>query len=55
MYYDLYQCGLDVTNRWLVMMAMQDWYRWEKPVHLRFAIEKQASIEESVLEKIFNA
>ncbi len=55
LYYDLYQCGLDVTNRWLVMMAMQDWYRWEKPDHLRSAIEKQASIEDSILEKIFNA
>jgi len=50
---ELYQCGLDVTNRWLVMMAMQDWYHWEKPDHWRSAIEKQGSIEESVLEKIF--
>jgi hypothetical protein len=54
LYYDLYECGLDITNRWLVMMAMQDWYRWEKPDHWRSAIEKQASTEELILEKIFN-
>ncbi len=54
LYYDLYQCGLDVTNRWLDMMAMQDWNRWERPEHWRSAIEKQASTEESILDKIFN-
>jgi hypothetical protein len=54
LYYDLYECGIDITNRWLIMMAMQDWYRWEKPDHWRSAIEKQASTEELILEKIFN-
>jgi hypothetical protein len=53
LYYDLYQSGIDATNRWLVMMAMQDWYRWERPDHWRSAIEKQASTEELILEKIF--
>ena len=51
LYYDLYQCGLDVTNRWLVMMAMQDWYRWEKPGSPESAIEKQASIEDPFSKK----
>ena len=54
LYYDLYECGLDITNRWLVMMAMQDWYRWEKPDHWRSAIQKQESTEEAILGKIFN-
>lgn len=53
LYYDLYQSGIDATNRWLVMMAMQEWYRWESPDHWRSAIEKQASTEEAILEKIF--
>lgn len=54
LYNDLYDCGIDITNRWLVMMAMQDWYRWEKPDHWRSAVEKQASTEELILGKIFN-
>jgi hypothetical protein len=54
LYYDTYQCGLNITNRWLVMMAMQDWYIWESPDHLRDSISRQVAIEESVLEELFS-
>jgi hypothetical protein len=54
LYYDIYQCGQNIINRWLVMMAMQDWYRWESPGHLKDALNNQAAIEEQVLETLFS-
>jgi hypothetical protein len=54
LYYDIYQCGQQIINRWLVMMAMQDWFQWESPGHLKNAMKNQAAIEEQVLETLFS-
>ena len=53
LFYDLYQSGVAVTNRWLVMMAMQDWYLWESPEEWRKTSDMQGSIEHDALNAIF--
>ena len=54
-YYEVADCGKNVINRWLVMMAMQDWYRWDTPDHLRQALKEQSEIEKYAIDEIFSA
>jgi hypothetical protein len=44
-YLGMYELGCEITNRWLMMMRMQDWYQWEPPVHLRDAEQRCNEIE----------
>jgi hypothetical protein len=53
LYYELFECGEHIINRWLVMMAMQDWYRWEPAEHLRDAVSDRSDIERFVLAELF--
>ncbi|HVP94021.1 MAG TPA: hypothetical protein VMS89_02500 [Methanoregulaceae archaeon] len=52
-YADMYALGVDITNRWLVMMRMQDWYRWELPEHLRTAEQNCVQIEQEATQAVF--
>jgi len=52
-YADMYALGVDITNRWLLMMRMQDWYHWEPPEHLRAAEESCTQIEEEATQAVF--
>ncbi|HVP93821.1 MAG TPA: hypothetical protein VMS89_01470 [Methanoregulaceae archaeon] len=55
LYYEISESGKNVINRWLVMMAMQDWYRWDTPGHLRGALQEQSEIEKYAIGEIFSA
>jgi hypothetical protein len=52
-YADMYSLGVDITNRWLLMMRMQDWYRWEPPGHLRSAEQNCSQIEQEATQAVF--
>jgi hypothetical protein len=52
-FYRLYELGTEITNRWLMMMRMQDWYRWESPAHLRETEQKSAEIEAVATNFVF--
>ncbi len=45
-YYRMYELGQEITNRWLMMMRMQEWYYWEPPGHLREAETRAQEIED---------
>jgi hypothetical protein len=53
-YQNVSDCGSNVINRWLVMMAMQNWYRWDSPEHLRDALQNQSEIEKYAIGEIFS-
>ncbi|HTY14557.1 MAG TPA: hypothetical protein VMC42_02515 [Methanoregulaceae archaeon] len=52
-YADLQALGVDITNRWLLMMRMQDWYHWEPPKHLRTAEQNCTQIEQDATQAVF--
>ena len=52
-YYRMYEFGQEITNRWLMMMRMQEWYRWEPPEHLRDAETRGEEIESVATEFVF--
>ena len=52
-YSDLYDLGVEITNRWLMMMRMQDWFRWEEPSHLRDVETKADEIERIATSAVF--
>lgn len=52
-YADMYSAGIDITNRWLVMMRMQGWYMWEPPEHLRSAEQHSREIEQEATQAVF--
>ena len=55
LYEEISECGRNVINRWLVMMAMQDWYRWAPPEHFRDALQNQSEIEKYAIGEIFSS
>jgi hypothetical protein len=52
-YYRMYEFGQDITNKWLMMMRMLEWYRWEPPEHLRDAETKGEEIENIATQFVF--
>ena len=49
----VYDCGVDIVNRWLVMTAMQDWYTWDTPDHHLSTLKNRENIENFVMEDLF--
>ena len=54
-YEEISESGRNVINRWLVMMAMQDWYCWAAPEHFRDAMANQSDIEKFAIDEIFSS
>jgi len=52
-YYRMYEFGQEITNRWLMMTRMQEWYRWEPPEHLRDAETRAKEIEDTATQYVF--
>ena len=52
-YAGMYSLGIDITNRWMLMMRMQEWYRWEPPEHLRTSEENCLQIEQEATQAVF--
>ena len=52
-YYRMYELGQEITNRWLMMMRMQEWYSWEPPGHLREAETRAQEIEDIATQFVF--
>jgi hypothetical protein len=52
-YTDMYSLGVDITNRWLLMMRMQEWYHWEPPEQLRTAEQNCLQIEQEATQAVF--
>jgi len=52
-YLDIYNCTVDVVNRWLVMMAMQDWYTWDNPHQLQEILKKKDTVGQYINNDIF--
>jgi hypothetical protein len=52
-YYRMYEFGQEITNRWLMMTRMQEWYRWEPPEHLRDAETRAQEIEDIATQSVF--
>jgi hypothetical protein len=52
-YYRMYEFGQEITNKWLMMMRMQEWYSWEPPEHLRDAETKGEEIENIATQFVF--
>jgi hypothetical protein len=52
-YLDMYQIGMEITNKWLLMMRMQEWYQWEPPGHLRDAEQRCNEIEAEATQAVF--
>jgi len=52
-YYRMYEFGQEITNRWLMMMRMQEWYLWQPPEHLRDAETKEEEIEGIATQFVF--
>ncbi len=50
-YLDIFECGVDIVNRWMAMMAMQEWYVWGTPEHLRDANKRKDIIEKNCSER----
>jgi hypothetical protein len=50
---ELYHCGMDLVNRWLVMVGMQDWYVWETPERHREILASGPAMEKSLIEAVF--
>jgi hypothetical protein len=50
---DLYRQGEEIANRWMVMMAMPNWYLWEPPEHLREAQKQKDLIEKATQAHVF--
>jgi hypothetical protein len=46
--------GYIITNSYLELMQMRDWYLWESPEHLRNAEEQQVGIERYASSRIFS-
>ena len=43
-----------ITNRWIEILHMTDWYPWQAPSHLRNAMKQRQEIEDRVAAKIFS-
>jgi hypothetical protein len=52
-YLDTFECGVDIVNRWMAMMAMQGWYVWDTPDHLRDANQRKDVIEKIAQKRVF--
>ena len=50
---DLFNQGVEVANRWMVMMAMPNWYLWESPEHLLEAQKQKDRIEQATGAHVF--
>ena len=51
-YLDIFECGVDIINRWMAMMAMQDWYIWGTSEHLREANKRKETIEKTAQKDV---
>lgn len=49
----VYECGADIVNRWLVMMAMQDWYTWDSADNLLATLKNRKDTENYVTDDLF--
>jgi len=52
-YYRMYEFGQEITNRWLMMMRMQEWFHWQLPGHLRNAETREQEIEKVATQFVF--
>jgi hypothetical protein len=52
-YLEVYRNGRGVITRWLTMTAMQEWFSWESPAHLRTIQRGQEDLEREILGEIF--
>ncbi len=52
-YYRMYEFGQEITNRWLMMMRMQEWFHWQLPGHLRNAETREEEIEKVATQFVF--
>lgn len=48
-----YDCGVSMTNRWIGMMGMEDWYYWTDPADRRAAFTNQDAIEAAAIKELF--
>lgn len=51
-YKEMYDIGVEVTNRWIELMRLKNYYVWETPAHLREAVQNQEMIEKRAREEI---
>lgn len=49
----VYECCADIVNRWLVMMAMQDWYTWDSADNLLATLKNRNDTENYVTDDLF--
>ncbi|KUG15182.1 hypothetical protein ASZ90_015175 [hydrocarbon metagenome] len=49
----VYDHGCSITNNFMALMNMPDWYVWRDPAHLRTAEENQARIMQEASSRLF--
>jgi hypothetical protein len=54
-YAEIFRAGTEITNRWMHLMQISDWYRWESPAHLKDAIGRRDEIQKRASEGLFSS